>query len=261
MANKSGKAKKQAPIIPPLKELLNMNKKKLINTSKKAQNKLKKQLNSAKTAAKSYGLVFDGDDIGKSLDSLWKDKSIEAINQYEQAKPKIEAKASQISLENDARAANLQANLQSASAVKFSDIKTTQQKKVEKKINEIENSDLKDIANSIFSSVAAGVNKQLKEKVPESLNVQEVGLGLFNLIKTNVEKTKFVTQKKAEFKKATDKLKLKCNTFNGGPRKCKKALADAEAKFNELSQNVGLDKALVWAQAELAKFQPPKVQA
>jgi len=263
MANKSGKAKKQAaPIIPPFRKIANMNKKNLLKTSEKVQKKLTKKFNSGKAVAASYGLKFDGDSISKSFDNILQTKYMEAINEFEQAQPKIQAKANKFSLENNARAAKFNAKVadvtnsrQSLGATKLTDLKDAQQKKAQNKINEIENPDVKEIVNSLFGSVSAGLNKNFKEKVPASLNVEQVGSKLFDFFKKQALNSKFAKEQSAEFEKAKRKISLKCKTFNGGVRQCQKAIADLEANANAWSQKAGFNKLLAWAKAEAAKFQ------
>jgi len=236
-----------------------------INKAKKEINKQKARLlnkgNAVNKALKSQGFDFKPNQIAKTGDDVLKGLASDGINKYEASKVNIAAKGKALSAKVSARAAEFEARKAELNAfrakhgsTKLEDVRKENQAKVQDKIDTIKDKDLKKLTNSLWGSLTAGLETQVKKIVPAKTTYEGaaklVGEQALNILKgLPVLKD---TQKR--FNKLQKAVTYQCNRFYMGKKKCLKAIEDAEKYANKVSSKAGGDKALKWVQDQQAKF-------
>lgn len=243
-------------------KFIRMPKKKMVKTINKAQKDAEKAINKSKKQMASYGLKFDEDEISKILDNIVNSQVTRGLNQWKQTEAKIAAKASAISAANNQRKVvaqnkvnEFQAKRSEYGVKRLESVRRENQDAVQAKIDTIENQNLKDLASSVFSSVAAGLTKNFNKFVPAGLTVEDAAKQVFESAANMAMNSDIVAQNKAKVEKIKNMLVYRCARFAGGKKACANDVADAQKKANEFIQKVGLDNAYEWSEKEAAKFQ------
>jgi len=243
-------------------QFIRMPKKKMVKTINKAQKDAEKAIKKSKKQMASYGLKFDEDEISKVLDNIANAQLTKGLNQWKQTEAKITAKASAISAANNQRKVvaqnkvnEFQAKRSEYGVKRLESVRRENQDAVQAKIDTLENQNLKDLASSLFDSVAAGLTKNFNKFVPAGLTVEDAAKKVFESAANMAMNSDVVAQNKAKVEKIQNMLIYRCARFAGGKKACANSVADARKKADDLIQKIGLDKAYDWSQKEAAKFQ------
>lgn len=236
-----------------------------INKTRKEINKQKARLvnkgNAANKALKAQGFDFKPNQIAKTGDDVLKGLISDGINKYEASKPRIAAKGKVLSAKASRRAAQFEARKAQFNdfrakhgSTKLEDVRKENQAKVQDKIDTIQDEDVKKLTNSLWGTLAAGLEKQVNKFVPAKTTYEGaaklVGQQALNILKG----LPVVKDTQKSFNKLQKAVTYQCNRFYMGKKKCLKAIDDAEKYANKVSSKAGGDKALKWAQAQRAKF-------
>lgn len=247
-----------------------MNKKQMSKQFEKQKVKLANQARKWEKQAAAEGFKFNTQQLAKSADDAIKGLTKDGLNKYRAEKPKIDSQVAAKGLELSQRAnkrayqlyqadQKVQAFRSAHGGKKFEDLRNENQALIQGKINNIQDTNARTFVDSVFGSVAKGLNTQFMKFVPKGLTyegaVKMAGSSLLSMVKglpaVEAQKAKW----EGDFKKLESAVNFKCARFNGGKAACKRAIKDVENYANNMSSKVGADKVLAWAQQQKAKFQ------